>query len=459
MRRVPRSLVCLAAAAAIAAVSTLSLSGCIRRTDVGEGGRKRTQVSVAFWGGANEVIVVDKILKKFEKLNPDIRVKRIHIASDYNPKLQTMMAANRAPDVFYVLSQDCKDYLHKGALMDLAPFLARSKVIRYEDFFPVTVRQFKRGSSIYALSWDWSPMVVFYNKTFFDQAGVPYPNEHWTWSDFLEAAKRLTVRDKSGRIIRYGTLHVPSWVWSQWIVQNGGRAFNDAGDRCIIDSPEAVEALQFQYDLTTKYHVAPPPNDPEAENSVYFMSGKTAMVFSYRWFITFLDPLKRWEWRVGPIPRGKTKYNLSGAVGFAMSSQCKHPRAAWRLIEYLCGPQGQADFVESRWGVPTLMKLAADVERFEDPKHPHYNYRLFASEVKYSLVPPASPYIPEQQFFSICLQELDRLYLGIQNPAQTLRRIADQTNRIIRQNIARLRKQGRTSVGAEHTKGTRRGIC
>ncbi|MGC8863422.1 MAG: hypothetical protein ACP5R5_11710 [Armatimonadota bacterium] len=115
MRRVSPSLVRLLTIGAT--VFALLAGGCVRRTDVGEGGRKLTQVSIAFWGGVNEVIVVDRILKKFEKLNPDIRVKRIHIASDYNPKLQTMMAAYRAPDVFYVLSQDCKDYLHKGALM------------------------------------------------------------------------------------------------------------------------------------------------------------------------------------------------------------------------------------------------------------------------------------------------------------------------------------------------------
>jgi len=409
-------------------------SGCVRRTDVGQGGRKLAQISVAYWGSQQEVLLMEKILKGFEQKNPDIRVNRIHIASDYNPKLQTMMAANRAPDVFYVLSQDCIDYMHKGALMDLSSFLAKSKVIKYDDFFPDTVRQFKIGGKLYALSFDWSPCVVFYNKDFFDQAGVPYPTDGWTWNDFLRAAKKLTVRDSSGRITRYGTLDVPSWAWRHWIVQNGGRTFNDTLDRCILDSPEAREAMRFEYDLVAKHHVAPPPNDPEVENSVYFLSGKTAMVFSYRWFITFLDPLKRYQWRIAPTPRGKVKANLSGSVGFAMSSQCKNVRAAWRLIEYLCGPEGQAAFVESRWGVPTLRKLAAQVKRFEDPRHPHYNYRLFAEEVKYSVVPLASPYIPDQQFFDLCMKERDKMFMGKQTPERTLERITVQANRIIDSN-------------------------
>ncbi len=432
-------------ASTLALALVVCLGGCVRRTDVGQGGRKITQVSIAFWGGITEVVVVDKILKDFELKNPDIRVKRIHIASDYNPKLQTMMASGRAPDVFYVLSQDCKDYLHKGALKDLSPFLAKCKSFRYEDFFPATVRQFRRGDSVYALSWDWSPMVVFYNKTFFDEAHVPYPNERWTWKDYLHAARKLTVRDERGHVLRYGTMPMPGWVWWQWIAQNNGACFNATGTRCVLDSPEALEALQFEYDLTTKYHVCPMPNDPEAENSVYFLSGKCAMAFSYRWFINSINALKRWEWRVGPVPRGKNDYNLSGAVGYAMSSQCKNPKAAWRLIEYLCGPPGQAGFVDSYWGVPTLMKLAAEVERFEDKAHPHYNYKLFADEAKLSLVPLSSPYIPEQQFFTICLRERDRLYMGRQTPAETLRRITDQTNAIIAAN-----RKSEKSGGAKH---------
>ncbi len=418
------------------------LAGCMRRTDVGEGGRKITRISIAFWGGQNEVILVDKIVSKFERLNPDIRVNRVHITGDYNAKLQTMMAANRGPDVFYVMSGDCFDYLSRGALRDLAPYINKSKVVHYDDYFIETVRQFKQGKHIYALSWDWSPCVVFYNKTFFDQAGVPYPKNDWTWSDFLETAKKLTVRDKRGRVLRYGTLQVPGWVWWQWVLQNGGTNFNAGLDRCMLDSPAAIQGQQFEYDLTAKYHVSPPPGDPEADNAVYFMSGKAAMVFSYRWFITFLEGLKRYDWGIAPSPRGKIRATMSGAVGFAMSAKCKHPKEAWRLIEYLCGPVGQAGYVDALWGVPTLTKLAAEVDRFEDPAHPNYDYRLFADETKYAKVALASPYIPDQQFYLLCKRERDKLFLGEQSVRQTLENITRQTNAIIAEN-KRLKAAGR----------------
>jgi len=419
------------ACCALALIVAGCLSGCIRRTDVGEGGKKITRVSIAYWGGQNEVVLVEKIISKFEKLNPDIRVTRVHITGDYSAKLGTMMAANRGPDVFYVMSGDTFDYLHRGVMRDIAPYIKKSKVVHYDDYYLETVRQFKQGDKIYALSWDWSPCVVFYNKTFFDEAGVPYPKEDWTWSDFLETAKKLTVRDKRGRVQRYGTLSAPGWVWWHWVLQNGGTNFNSTLDRCMFDSPEAIEAQQFEYDLTNKYHVAPAPGDPEADNAIYFLSGKTAMVFSYRWFITFLEGLDRWEWAVAPSPRGKVRATMSGSVGFAMSSRCKHPKAAWRLIEYLCGPVGQAGYVDALWGVPTLKKLSTEVKRFEVPGHPEYNYRVFAEETKYAKVALASPYISDQQFYTICKRERDKLFLGRQSVKETLRSITRQTNAII----------------------------
>ena len=44
---------------------------------------------------------------------------------------------------------------------------------------------------------------MYYNKAIFDEAGIEYPNDDWTWEDFEAAARALTV--KSGnRTTRYG---------------------------------------------------------------------------------------------------------------------------------------------------------------------------------------------------------------------------------------------------------------
>ncbi len=39
-------------------------------------------------------------------------------------------------------------------------------------------------------------MVMFYAKKIFDDAGVPYPKDDWTFDQFVETAKKLTNADK-----------------------------------------------------------------------------------------------------------------------------------------------------------------------------------------------------------------------------------------------------------------------
>ena len=45
---------------------------------------------------------------------------------------------------------------------------------------------------LYFLPKDYSTLAVYYNKTLFDEAGVEYPQDGWTWDDFLSAATTLS---------------------------------------------------------------------------------------------------------------------------------------------------------------------------------------------------------------------------------------------------------------------------
>lgn len=410
----------------------LSGCGCIRRKDVSVDGSKVTMLSLAYWGSQDEVRVMEVFLNAFEKSNPDIRVKRIHIPGDsYGAKIETMIAANRAPDVFYIGMDQCTQYMRKGVIVDLAPYLSKSKTVKAEDFFPEMLRQFTLNGAVYALPKDVSPEVVFYNKDFFDQAGVAYPHDGWNWAEFVRTAQKLTVRDRHGNVLRYGAI---PWDWKQWLVQNGGSLFNPSRDRCVMDSQAAIGAVQFQYDLYSKYGISPSQNNPEVESTMYFMSGKVAMVLTYRWFINMIGPLKRYQWSIGPTPRGKYDNNYSGVVGYAMSSQSRHKAAAWKLIQYLCGPEGQILVTKNHWGVPTLKKLADRTKLFEEPAHPSYNYKLFAREIKKSKMLLGSPYCSEQRFNDIANAEIGRLYLGQQTPEQACKAITNRVNAVIEYN-------------------------
>ncbi|MCA5011083.1 extracellular solute-binding protein, partial [Clostridioides difficile] len=53
------------------------------------------------------------------------------------------------------------------------------------------------GTKQYAVPKDIDTIALWYNKTMFDEAGIPYPDKDWTWDDYAEAAKKLTKADGS----------------------------------------------------------------------------------------------------------------------------------------------------------------------------------------------------------------------------------------------------------------------
>ena len=113
-------------------------------------------------------------------------------------------------------------------------------------------------------------MILYYNKSLFDAAGLDYPADAWTWSEFVAVARQLTV-DHSGNnadsdvfdpenIDVFG-ISFPTW-WGGYlpmIYSNGSQLASDDGTELLLNQPAAVEALQAIQDLIYVHHVAPMP--------------------------------------------------------------------------------------------------------------------------------------------------------------------------------------------------------
>jgi len=106
------------------------------------------------------------------------------------------------------------------------------------------------------------PWVIFYNKSIFDKCGVPYPKGDWTWEEFVEVAKKVTMKGTDGR--RNETYGVMGYDLMEAIWQNGGSLFSKDGTRCTLDTPEAIEAAQWLMDLQFVHKCAPSPSEEES---------------------------------------------------------------------------------------------------------------------------------------------------------------------------------------------------
>ena len=118
----------------------------------------------------------------------------------------------------------------------------------------------------YLLPKDYSPLAVYYNKTIFDAAGIAYPEDGWTWDDFLDTALELTQDTDGDNAPDIWGVQLPgSWTtgFEYWVAAAGGSLISEDGEDFIgvMDSEEVVRATTFYADLYNKYRIAPPPAD------------------------------------------------------------------------------------------------------------------------------------------------------------------------------------------------------
>ena len=126
-------------------------------------------------------------------------------------------------------------------------------------------------------------------------------------------------------------------AWWIWVTANGGTFFNEAGTECVLNSPEAVEALQFLADLIHVHEVAPPLDvASELGSAELFQSGVTAMETWWPAIGRMRTNIgDKFEWNVAPHPAGKAgKSTSGGGTGHTVSAFTEHPDEAWEFLKF-----------------------------------------------------------------------------------------------------------------------------
>jgi multiple sugar transport system substrate-binding protein len=105
------------------------------------------------------------------------------------------------------------------------------------------------------LPWQAQPVMLFYNRQHFDQAGIEPPTTRWTWQDVEIVGGMLTSGSDRARTWGYDVGAGPEVL----IFQNGGRLVDDPIEptRPTLDEPANVEALEWVEGLVRRLKISP----------------------------------------------------------------------------------------------------------------------------------------------------------------------------------------------------------
>ncbi|NLG24036.1 MAG: sugar ABC transporter substrate-binding protein, partial [Clostridiales bacterium] len=293
------------------------------------------------WDVSLKELEETQIIGPFEAANPDIKIDFQPIPWDeYWKKVQVTIAADDPYDVFYMSVAYVWEFAHKGMTMDLEPLYEKVVAERGVDYlYPkmLDILRYPNASGhLYEIPYAWVGSLLFYNKTMFDEAGLSYPNDEWTFDDMWAAAEQLTSGEGPGKKYGFHVTNGSDFV-DAYINAAGGYVLNDDMNKCLINEPEAVAALEELYGKIQS-GISPSPAALQGQPNP-FLSGKVAMAIAGSYNIDTYRTIKDFDWDVAMVPTnaqtGK-RVVYGGLDGLSLASNCKHPDEAMRFLMYYC---------------------------------------------------------------------------------------------------------------------------
>jgi multiple sugar transport system substrate-binding protein len=320
-------------------VLTAALTGCGNSSNnSGSSSNGKVTLTFSMWDTLDPNTT--DFVQEFQKKNPNIKIKLVNIPNDYSQKIHSMLIGGTAPDVILSWEADVNGFAKNGAIDPLDSYIDKTKAFNMKDFIPAVSELNKSlGSTdgkVYGLPWCYATEFLYYNKDMFDKAGVSYPTADWTWADYENAAKKLTIRNGS-ETAQWGTdaISFPG-IWYSM----AGSAGDDIVKNGKIDLKDGLKkALEFQNQLTNVDKVSPQPSSG-GQVSDLFSAGKAAMTRQGSWY-TLGYAKNNFNWDMAPLPKDQRSYASLHTGFFTINSKSPHKAEAWKFIEFMMSKQGQ----------------------------------------------------------------------------------------------------------------------
>jgi ABC-type glycerol-3-phosphate transport system substrate-binding protein len=290
------------------------------------------------WAGSDAEVsawqhIADMVTAKY----PDIKIHLDTAAwPDYWTKLPTLAASNQLPDIVSLQSLRAPGF--SSLMVPLDDMIKRDK-FDLANFDQSIVSGLSRETHVFALPYDFGPLLVFYNADAFAKAGLEAPAAGWTVSDFIKDAKALTHDSHYG----YGVGGVDQVA--AWAASAGATYMN--GEKLDLTNAKFAAAFQSYVDLVAKDKIAPvlPSSGSMQLGDVSrgrFASGDAAMIIDGPWQLINLTQSVKFKIGLAPMPAGAAgSISVSAGSGFGIATSSQHPEEAWKAIQVLTGPEAE----------------------------------------------------------------------------------------------------------------------
>lgn len=389
------------------------------------------------------------VIDEFTRKNPNIKVNVQLIPDNANSameKLDIMALGGGDMDVWPLNSQYFR--MKKGMLRCINDYIKRDG-IDMEKSFGTAVTNVSFDGKYYGLPFELIIPMIFYNKDMFDQAGIPYPTNNWTYDDLYSMAKKLTRTEGNSKIYGY---------MENWFMVIGGRpgnkstAFYDKdGLSNFSDNSYWNKVLAFRKKMIDDGLEMPydQVKSKGTYSSVEFLNGRTAMTFGASWVVRDMKDKQNFpfNFRVGCVLPPRIDSNtenidqisfMTTILGIPVTS--KHPEEAWKFIKFYAenGSESVAKTGNVPIYLPAYSQKLIDIFTLNSGLSTNDTKQFFLKS-KYEYWPTGSA---ATEYYEIFRDESGLYLTGQQSLEATMKNIKLKTDKAIIAERAELKKKG-----------------
>jgi lactose/L-arabinose transport system substrate-binding protein len=303
------------------------------------------KIVVWAWATATDGLYESGVMDTFAETYPDIEIELVNYgtADVYTNLALALTAGEGACDLCLVESSHVSEYVHLGGLTDLTDRIGDD----VNNILPFRWQDVEYDGGLYAVPWDAGPVVLYYRRDIFEQAGLPTEPEAVgelipTWDAYFDTCQ--IIKEKTGHYcFQHSKANNNARMFEKVLWSMGGGYYDaDSGD-VTVASDDNIAVLE----MFGRFWEADLVSDSEEWQDPWYadFADPELAVASYVGASWMDGNLRRWIapdtaglWGVARMPAfypdGAQAANDGGSV-FVIPEQSENKDAAWTLAAWI----------------------------------------------------------------------------------------------------------------------------
>ena len=380
--------------ASLAALALTALAACGGDDDGDDTDAASSRGPITIWYSNNqdEVAWGEQMVEAWNAENPDeqIDAQEIPAGNTSEEVIGAAITAGNAPClIFNTAPAAVPQFQKQGGLVALDDFEGGRDYIETRTGDRAEQYQSPDGK-FYQLPWKSNPVMIFYNKALFAQAGIDAENPPLsTYDEFLATSQQVV----SSGAAQFAIWPSPTSEFFQpWFDYYPLFAAETGGTQLVEDSKAQFtsdEGMMVADFWKTVYDNG--LASQEAYNGDAFADGKSSMAIVGPWAIaSYGDKV---DWGVAPVPTSggssaDDTYTFADAKNVAMYSSCDNQATAWDVLQFASSEEQDGKLLEMTGQMPMRAGLT---ETYADYFAAHPEYETFAAQADRTVEVPNVP--------------------------------------------------------------------